>query len=373
MNTQESMPTLCFNGSDFSSFIAFVKSMNAKEKSKYARIALLHVENGRLVCRAIDEPNVVVEYCIDLFYCEKIISEQIAVSINDLAALIKCPSANDKFTIRYCNGQYEFNIVGDGWMPFKTVEVENDKFVITSDISEIGIVNSVKLRNAISCILGYTQDGIYARDKFIRFSNTKMVASCRQSSVTMADNFVDVTLHRDEATMLKSLLKDNFDLHVGKSNCDGIERLVFSGPKFKLSITASDIGDSDVDYIENIEDYLTVDCDELIKLVTCAEEYSVSRKVVGMMIKNGKLQVNVKNHLANQSVSTIRSTMVGNLADTCEESEIPTSHLLKTLKMFQDKHSREVSIYIADKMVSEQHNIVLFDNNTQAIINIHNR
>lgn len=373
MNIQEQLPTLCFNGSDFSNFISFVKSMNAKEKSKYSKIALLHVENGRLICRAIDEPNTAVEYAIDLFYCDKIITEPIAVPINDLAALIKCPSANDKFTIRYFSGQYEFNIVGDGWLPFNTIEVEDDKFVIQESTSEVGVVNSAKLRNAISCILGYTQDGIYARDKYIRFSDDKMVASCRQSSVTMSDSFVNVTIHRDEATLLKSLLKDNFDLNVGKSDLDGVERLIFSGPKFKLSITASNIGNGDVDYIEDIHDYITVDCDELIKLVVCAEEYSVSRKVVGLMVKNGKLQVNVKNHLANQSVSTIRSTMVGNLADTSEESEIPTGHLLKTLKMFQDKHSREISIYITDKMLNDQHNIVLFDSNTQAIINIHNR
>lgn len=370
---QEAVPTLCFNGQDFSNFISFVKSMNVKEKSKYAKIALLHVENGRLVCRAIDDPTTAIEYCIDLFYSEKIITEPIAVSITDFATLVKCPSANDKFTIRKQLGQYEFNIVGDGWLPFKTVDVEVDKFIINDNCTEIGTVNSVKFRNAISCVIGYTQDGTYARDKYLRFTDDKMVVTSRRSSITITDRFANVTIHRDEAIMLKGLIKDNFNLSISSIDVGGVEHTVFSGPKFKMSVVSADVPNDQVDYVEDINDYVTVDCDELFKLVTCAEEYAMASHVVGLLIKDGVLKVHIKNHLAANNVSTVRSNSVGQVKNTTNEADVNASHLLKTLKLFQDKKSKDINVYITDELLSKRNSIVIFDGNAQAIVNIYSK
>ena len=47
---------LQFNGKDFTDFITFVKSMNSRDKTKYARVAVLNVENGKLV--RLDNTNI---------------------------------------------------------------------------------------------------------------------------------------------------------------------------------------------------------------------------------------------------------------------------------------------------------------------------
>ena len=67
---QSDCQSIQFNGSDFTSFINFVKSMNSKDKSKYSRLVLLHVENDKLVCRAIDDNSNYIEYYVELFHTE---------------------------------------------------------------------------------------------------------------------------------------------------------------------------------------------------------------------------------------------------------------------------------------------------------------
>ena len=362
---------LQFNGREFTDFITFVKSMNSRDKSKYLRVIVLNVENGKLVCRANDDSNNMIEYIVELYESDNMIMESIAASVTDLSALVKS-AYNDKFTIRKCHGQFEFNVIGDGWMPFKTVDADITKYIISGDESEIGKMNSSKLRNAISSVLGYTQEYTYARDKYIQFSKTQMVVTSRLSSVVMKDEFVDVTLHRDDALMLKSLLKDNFELAISRLS-GAVSRILFCGKKFKFSTIESGIENSNIKYIENINDYITVNCDELYKLVLFSEEYSASKHIVGMSIKDGRLNISIKNVLAAKHNSTVQSIVVGDVKDTSNEAEVPSHNLLKAIKLFQDKHSREINIYISDEMLSEQNNIILFDTNTQAIINICNR
>ena len=362
---------LQFNGADFTNFIMFVNSMNSRDKSKYSRVALLNIEDGKLICRAIDDIRNVIEYCVELYKSDNEITEPIAASISDLSALIK--SANgDKFTIRKCFNQYEFNVIGDGWMPFKTMEADIEKFKVNGVETEIGKISSVKLRNAISSVLGYTQDYTYARDKYILFSKTQMIVTSRLSSVVTADEFVEMTLHRDDAAMLKSLLKDNFDLSVIKSVSD-VEKTAFVGPKFKLAITASGIEPPNVKYADNLNNYVKIDCDELYKLTTLSEKYSASKHIIGMSIKDGKLNISIKNVLAAKHSSIVNSTAIGDVKNTSKEAEVSSPNLLKTLKLFQDKHSREINIYITDEMVEKQNCILIFDDNTQANINIYNR
>jgi len=362
---------LRFSGIDFTNFIMFVNSMNSRDKSKYSRVALIHVEDGKLICRAIDDIRNVIEYNVELYKSDNEITEPIAASVSDLSALIK--SANsDKFTIRKCFNQYEFNVIGNGWMPFKTIDVNVDKFSVTGVETEIGKINSVKLRNTIASVLGYTQDYTYSRDKYIQFSKSYMIVTSRLSSVITADEFVEMTLHRDDAAMLKSLLKDNFELSIIKSVSD-VEKTVFVGPKFKLAITASGIESHNVKYANDLNNYVKIDCDELYRLTTLSERYSASKHIIGMSIKNGKLNISIKNVLAAKHSSVVNSNAVGDVKDTSKEAEVSSPNLLKTLKLFQDKHSREVNIYITDEMVEKQNCILIFDENTQANINIYNR
>lgn len=362
---------LQFNGKDFTDFITFVKSMNSRDKTKYSRVAVLNVEDGKLVCRATDDANNMIEYNVELYESDDMIMESVAASITDLAALVKS-AYSEKFTIRKCHGQFEFNVIGGGWMPFKTSDADITKYIISGDETEIGKISSVKLRNAISSVLGYTQEYTYARDKYIQFNKTQMAVTSRLSSVVMQDDFVEMTLHRDDATMLKFLLKDNFDLKISKVS-GAVGRMLFSGPKFKFSTIESGIETSAVKFIDGISDYITIDCDELYRLASFSEEYSASKHIIGMSIKDGKLNISIKNVLAAKHNSTVQSTAVGDVKDTSKEAEVPSHNLLKALKLFQDKHSRNVNIYISDKMLSEQNNIILFDDTTQAIINIYNR
>ena len=362
---------LCFNGNEFTNFISFVKSMNSRDKSKGTRSVLLYADSDRLICKAIDDVSNYIEYSVELYKSDDMITEPLAIPINDLAALIKC-SYSDRLTIRKCFNQYEFNVIGNGWLPFKTVEVDLSKFNITGNETEIGTINSVKLRNAISSVLGYTQDYTYARDKYIKFSKDQMIVTSRLSSVVTKDEFVEMTLHRDDASMIRSLLKDNFDLSVYKVE-SAVERLMFIGPKFKLVLVAVEIDFGNIKYIDDIKDYITIDCDELYKLVAFSEEYSASKHIIGISIKDGKVQINIKNVLAAKHTSVINSKAIGNVVDISQEAEVPAHNLLKALKLFQDKHSREVNIYITDELIKNQNSMILFDDNTQAIINIYNR
>ena len=160
---------LQFNGKDFTDFITFVKSMNSRDKTKYARVAILNVENGKLVCRANDDSNNMIEYNVELYETGDMIMESIAASITDLVALVKS-AYNEKFTIRKCHGQFEFNVIGGGWMPFKTSEADITRYQISGEESEIGKINSVKLRNAISSVLGNVLLlNISARLKYLLF------------------------------------------------------------------------------------------------------------------------------------------------------------------------------------------------------------
>jgi hypothetical protein len=371
-NENNSYKYLCFSGIDFTNFVSFVKSMSMKDKSKCTKNILLHVENDKLVCRAVDDSSNYIEYYVDLIndIPYDIITDYIVASIGDLATLIKC-SNGSRFVIRKLHNNCEFNVIGNGWLPFKILEADANKFIIDGTETDAGTVSSVKLRNAISAVLGYTQEYTHARDKYIQFSKSQMVVTSRLSSVVMFDEFIDMTLHRDDAAMLRSLLKDNFDLSVHKIS-SSVDRLMFIGPKFKLSTIAVGIDPFNVNYIKDIKDYVTVDCDELYKIVTVAEEYSASKKIVGLSIKNGKLQTNVKNNLAARHVSVMESNTTGDVKDTTKEAEVQAHNLLKTLKLFQDKHTKNINIYITDDLTNSNY-IIIFDNNTQSIINICNR
>ena len=63
-----------------------------------------------------------------------------------------------------------------------------------------------------------------------------MTVTSRLSSVVIKDDFVNMVLHRDDAGLLKLLLKDNFDLCVKRIVSD-VERLLFIGNKFKYSLS----------------------------------------------------------------------------------------------------------------------------------------
>jgi hypothetical protein len=363
---------LKFNGNDFTNFILFVKSMNTRDKVKGSRIATLSVEDSKLVCRAVDDVSNIIEYNVELYDTSDQINEVIAAPVTDLYALIKSTD-NDKFTIRKSYNQYEFNVIGNGWIPFRSVDVDINKYKVDGIQTELGTINSVKLRNAISSVLGYTQEYTYARDKYIQFSKTQMVVTSRLSSVIMSDDFVEMTLHRDDASMLRLLLKDNFDLRICKIESSIAEKLLFVGPNFKFTVIAAGIDSNNLEYNNNLNNYLSINGDELFKLTMFSEEYSASKHIIGMSIKNGKLNVSIKNVLAAKHSSIVKSTPVGDVQDTSSEAEVSSHNLLKALKLFQDKRSRDINIYISDEMLSNQNSIILFDSNTQAIINIYNR
>ena len=365
--------SIAFNGTDFTNFISFVKAMSTKCKQKGSTNVQLHIEDGRLVCRAVsDDLSNGIEYYVDLYdNGDEPILEPLVISITDLAALIKC-AYSDKFIIRKYHNQYEFNIIGNGWLSLKVVENNGNKFTIDGDYNDIGIINSVKLRNAISSVLGYTQDFTYPRDRYLQFTDTSMTVTSRLSSVVIKDDFVNMVLHRDDAWLLKLLLKDNFDLCVKRIVSD-VERLLFIGKKIKFIIAASDIQRNDVSYLDDINDYIKVNCDELYKLVSLSEEYPASKQVVGITIKHGELSIGIKNVLSSRHRSTISSTMIGNIPDMKLEAEVSTPNLLKALKLFQDKHSRDININLSDEMLTSQNCIIFFDSNTQAIVNIYNR
>ena len=365
--------SIAFNGTDFTNFISFVKAMSTKCKQKGSTNVQLHIEDGRLVCRAVsDDLSNGIEYYVDLYdNGDEPILEPLVISITDLAALIKC-AYSDKFIIRKYHNQYEFNIIGNGWLSLKVVENNGNKFTIDGDYNDIGIINSVKLRNAISSVLGYTQDFTYPRDRYLQFTDTSMTVTSRLSSVVIKDDFVNMVLHRDDAWLLKLLLKDNFDLCVKRIVSD-VERLLFIGNKFKFIIAASDIQRNDVSYLDDINDYIKVNCDELYKLVSLSEEYPASKQVVGITIKHGELIIGIKNVLSSRHRLTVSSTMIGNIPDMKLEAEVSTPNLLKALKLFQDKHSRDININLSDEMLTSQNCIIFFDSNTQAIVNIYNR
>lgn len=365
--------SIAFNGTDFTNFISFVKAMSTKCKQKGSTNVQLHIEDGRLVCRAVsDDLSNGIEYYVDLYdNGDEPILEPLVISITDLAALIKC-AYSDKFIIRKYHNQYEFNIIGNGWLSLNVVENNGNKFTIDGDYNDIGIINSVKLRNAISSVLGYTQDFTYPRDRYLQFTDTSMTVTSRLSSVVIKDDFVNMVLHRDDAWLLKLLLKDNFDLCVKRIVSD-VERLLFIGNKFKFIIAASDIQRNDVSYLDDINDYIKVNCDELYKLVSLSEEYPASKHVVGITVKHGELSIGIKNVLSSRHRSTVSSTMIGNIPDMKLEAEVSAPNLLKALKLFQDKHSRDININLSDEMLTSQNCIIFFDSNTQAIVNIYNR
>jgi hypothetical protein len=361
---------LSFNAVDFANVIAFVKSMGSKRT-----ILLMQNEGNDLVCRACDDSNnYFIEYHVELCDGPNNINEQIAIPVNDLIALTKYPCQNDKISIRKCFNQFEMNVIGDGWLPFRTVEFNSDKFKFSSDEIEIGKINSLKLKNVITYALSYTQEYTYVRDMYITFTKSKMTATYRQSSFTTIGDFVDMTLHRDVAIMLKTLLKSNFDLEIKSIKDNLVERTVFIGPKFKLISTTSELDNKvNNEYIENIANYITVNCDMLYKLAVFSEEYSASKHILGVLFKNNKLNVSLKNILAAKHMSTIDVSVVGDVKDMTKEAEIPSHGLLKALKLFQEKHVENVNIYITDDMVDNQHSFIIFDEDTQATINIYNR
>lgn len=360
---------LSFNANEFANVISFVKSMGSKRV-----VLLMHVEGNDLVCRACDDSsNCFIEYHVELYGDNNTITEQLAIPVNDLVALTRYPCDNDKISIRKCFNQYEMNVIGGGWLPFKTVEFDDSKFKFNGTESDIGTINSIKLKNAITYALGYTQEYTYARDMYITFTKSKMSATYRQSSFTTVGDFVDMVLHRDVAVMLKTLLKTNFDLKVISIKDNLVERTAFIGNKFKLTVTTSDVKDISNPYLTDVSNYITVDCDTLYKLAIFSEEYSASKHILGITVKDGKLNVSLKNVLAAKHLSVVDATIVGTVDDMTTEAEVPSHGLLKALKLFQEKRSENINIYITDKMVNEQNTFIIFDDDTQATINIYNR
>lgn len=362
-------PNLYFNGEDFTTFLTFAKSMS---NSKGSRIALLHVEDGKLICKSVDSNRSnYIEYSAELYNDDNAIDEPIAISINDLTALVKCANSN-RFAIRKNISQYEFNIIGGGWLPFRTVEVDLNNYSFTGDASEIGRVNSVKFRNAMSSVLSYTQDYNYARDKYIQFSKDQMTVTSRRSGVVTTGEFADITIHRDDAAMLKTLLKNEFELVINSVTSDA-ERILFTGPKFKYAIMAAEVDSANIKYRTDLTDYIKVSCDDLYKICVFAEEYSSSKRILGLSIKDGLFRVSVKNALAAKHVSTLQTKRVGSVQDTSQSIEVASGVLLKTLKMFQEKRADEVNIYITDDCSLECGYIIVFDDTTQAIIDVYSR
>lgn len=357
--------SICFNGDDLLNFIAFVKSVNTKDKQK---IASMHVENNCLVCRSIDANRSFIEYYVELFNSnDDIITETFSVSINDLSALVKCACGN-KFIIRKVFNQFEFAVIGNGWLPFNVCSNDIDDSFINEPSTNIGAVNSFKLRDAISSVLGYTQEYTYTQDKYITFTDDKMIVTSRTSGVVTHGEFVTMTLHRDDAARLKMLIKDDFSLSVNKIS-NGNERILFIGPKFKYATLMSDNGPSNFNTCVDTSNYISVECGELYRLVAVAEEYSMSKHVVGIKIKDSKLVVSVKSTLTANHVSVINSNVTGCVSDTAE-AIVPTHNILKALKLFQDKRTRSVNIYFTDDMLNNQNSITMFDDSTTAIVNV---
>ena len=50
-------PNLYFSGEDFTTFLMFAKSMS---NSKGSKTALLHVEDGKLVCKSTDSNQIIL-------------------------------------------------------------------------------------------------------------------------------------------------------------------------------------------------------------------------------------------------------------------------------------------------------------------------
>lgn len=361
---------LQFNGKEFTEFVNNAKILLSKGKNKN-NIVTLSVENDSLICRVMDEVSSILEYNIELYPVEgDMIYETINASLTDLAALIK-NTEGSKFTIRKYHGQYEFNIIGSGWMPFKTTSQNIKNFCIEDNGEFIGCIDAIQLKTAISCILNYTQEYTYARDRYIQFTKTQMTATSRLSSVVIRGEFADMVLHRDNAVVIRSVFKDTGDVKISRVKGQ-VDRLLFSTPKYKFSMIESEVNNNLVTYFEKIIDYVAVNCNELYKLVMFSEEYSASKHVVGLTIKDGALNVSVKNVLTAKHTSKLLSEVVGSIQDMNTEAEVSSHNLVKALKLFQDKHVNRVNIYLSDKLLNEQDIIVLFDDNMQAVINISN-
>lgn len=365
----ENQSRLYFSGTDFANFISFVKS-TFQTKSANAKIAVLHAEGEDLVCRAVDDMLNYIEYRVHLFALTNLIEEPVGVYIEDMAVLIKAASGSN-FTIRKQGGQYEFSIVGDGWQPFKTAEVSLDAIIPRGDVSDLGGVSSLKLKNVINMILNYTMDSIYAKDKYIRFSDTKMYATSRLSGVLAQGEFLNMVVHRNTLNMLKSLIRSDYTIAVRTLNSD-VDRLIFDGEGFRLVVTQSDVSAEQIDALD-IKDFITVNYSELCKLVALSQEYSASKHSTGLQVKKGMLEVTVNSILFQRQSSVIQSFVIGNLKDTTARVDVSSNNLMKALKLFQDKKPKNINIYISDELSDKQDCIVLFDDSIQAFVNISSR
>jgi hypothetical protein len=85
---------------------------------------------------------------------------------------------------------------------------------------------------------------------------------------------------------------------------------------------AAEVDSANNKYRTDLTDYIKVSCDDLYKICVFAEEYSSSKHILDLSIKDGLFRVSVKNVLAAKHVSTLQTKRVGNIQDTSQSVEV---------------------------------------------------
>lgn len=271
-------PHLTFLGKSFVKFLSLAHSFRWNSgKDLVSKSVSLTASGGKLVCRATDLGSY-LEYEIDLIDTSNVLERPLIIASDLLVKLVK--AAQQTIIIKELDGQLYFQIAG-GWIPMETLFLNENTFICPDKFTSIGSMNAVEYSDALTRFIPFIQSAMIPSDRCIKFEEDKAVASYMWAHTVLRGSFVKSILKLRDAIFMRALLSDSAeDIRVGRTTGE-VSRLVYEGEGFRYYNLESSL-DYDEVSISSPESSISVDYNQVVKLVTLSSELPSSLGKVGL-------------------------------------------------------------------------------------------
>lgn len=346
IDTEIPDPHIRFNTKEFQTVLKNAKLLSAASgRDVVSKSISIHVENGKMVCRATDF-DAYLEIQQDVLNEQNVLEDAVVIPTDILIKLIKaCPAVTA--IISDAEG-LKMRLAG-GDILLETLSVPLEKF-LPPDRAERGeAVDSPDLLSIVRAMTPIVQAAVSPTERRILFKDGSAFASYLWATIKAPGNYPDLELKVRDLQILKSLLLDREgSVFISKTGEDvKVPRTFIQCDDFVYATLTSSV-DSTFNN-DMMQEVLTapgyhIDLLQLYKMVEVSADLPYSIGKVGLNVSLDGVSLAIKTKKGKDSVFTLSGSSDGSPQSLDKEVLLQSKLLRILLRSFGNSASVRVSV-----------------------------
>lgn len=347
IDTDIPVPHVRFNTKEFQQVLRNAKLLSAASgRDVVSKSISIHVEDGKMVCRATDFDSY-LETKLDLLNEQNVLEEDVCIPTDILMKLAKaCPAVT---AILKDDEGFKMRLAG-GDILLETLSVPLEKFIAPDRPTGGASVEAPEMLSVIRAMSPIVTAAVSPTERRILFKNGDAVASYMWAVVKAPGEYPNLELKLKDLQILKSLLTNrDGTIYVSQTPDDvKVPRTFITADDFTYATLTSAAADTNTS-AEQMNEIIGqpgvfVDLLQLYKMVEVSADLPYSIGKVGLNNSLEGIQLAIKTKKGKDSIFTLSGSNEGNPQPLEKEVVLQSKLLRILLRSFGASASVKVSV-----------------------------